>query len=533
MGTYRVDLSSVTQLSLSSVPPTYSDIPYAATGPVRLVTAPSDTARRLYVGALAYLTRVNTTFGPRNIVVDGNTVFSGYMSGDDPGSQPEDVIQRQEYIFRSNNKPFKRRVAAGEIVASSYEKGHIQVRKRAGLVFGNNVSSQFQWITMGVCNTDLGFVKSGNRYYYTPNRFIESGTAIASVQRYTMFASAAWVFPQFYTPSQLYQTILGKPKNGELVTETWAENNSKALDLATELAEMPKTLSSILDGFSLLVDLVKSIKKRQIHLSKVHELTLNKLGVDYITRKRQLDSKYRRLIDNAKSVRRIETLNQRHRRAVKKLDNWVKKQRKIANHDYSQKAATLWLRFRYELSPMLYLVEDAANVLAYSYLTFATSRKRRGDSAEMGIPINWGVKEQLITVPFDDRCWIKSSVGEPKTSNGFKFNLFATAWELLTLSFVVDWFLNIGDVISAFTGGWDPKSAACYSRQIRTTQTLEGKSPGSWVIVDINLYKRSIIDPRLESCLVSRFDLNWFRSLDALSLAWGRNRKLITDNINR
>lgn len=533
MGTYRVDLSSVTMLSASDVPPTYSDIPYAATGPVRLVTAPSGTNARLHAGALAYLQQVNTTFGPRNIMVDGNLVFSGYMSGDDPGSQPEDVVQRREYIFKSNNTPFKRRVAAGEIVVSPYEKGHIQVRKRAGLVFGNTMSTQFQWITMGICNSKLGFIKSGNRYYYTPNHFIESGVEIASVQRYTLYSSAAWLFPQFYTPAQLYTNIMGKPHNGELITETWAENNSKALDLATELAEMPKTLSSILDGFSLLVDLVRSLKKRQIKLSKVHELTQKKLGVDYITRKKQLDAKYRQLISDARSARRIETLARRHRKAVMKLDNWVKKQRKIANHDYSQKAATLWLRFRYELSPLLYLVEDAANVLAYSYLTFATTRKRRSDSTEMGIPLEWGVKEQLITVPHDDRCWIKSSVGEPKTSNGFKFNLFATAWELLTLSFVVDWFINIGDVISAFTGGWDPKNAACYSRRIQTTKTLEGKFPGSWVIVDINLYSRSVIDPRLESCLVSRFDLNWFRSLDALSLTWGRNRKMITDNIHR
>lgn len=136
------------------------------------------------------------------------------------------------------------------------------------------------------------------------------------------------------------------------------------------------------------------------------------------------------------------------------------------------------------------------------------------------------------------------------------FNPFVTAWELTTLSFVVDWFLNVGDFIVAHTAvDLSSTSGYCTSVKIDTVETYELVDEGSktapavadrkpclgpipeevrtWSskeilrVVTTQSYNRSLFTRSDVNLGLQTSFLNWKRSIDSLVLGYNQAKSLI------
>ena len=115
-----------------------------------------------------------------------------------------------------------------------------------------------------------------------------------------------------------------------------------------------------------------------------------------------------------------------------------------------------------------------------------------------------------------------------------KLNPLSTAYELIPLSFVLDWFVNIGDYITAMTNTISyTQQASCYSWKLEGELTIrrkrnlpEGFTPPESTL-RIEHYKRNVINPQDLSGLNLDPSLNWMRQLDAVALLWGPTKKIM------
>lgn len=99
----------------------------------------------------------------------------------------------------------------------------------------------------------------------------------------------------------------------------------------------------------------------------------------------------------------------------------------------------------------------------------------------------------------------------------------------------MDWFVNIGDYITAMTNSVSySQQAATYSWKTEGNVTY-GKSnlilPDGFNAPEVNLsysgYKRIVIDPKAHTGLSYDPFINWKRQLDALALLWGPTKKIL------
>lgn len=118
--------------------------------------------------------------------------------------------------------------------------------------------------------------------------------------------------------------------------------------------------------------------------------------------------------------------------------------------------ASLWLQYRYGIMPIVYSIQDVAKIV--------------GDSHNLYKKVVSIVNAEIVrpqVLPTESSYWHTSiygsktskitgkarwSSGALQTLDQITFNFPLTAWELIPYSFVVDWFINIGDYISAVIG---------------------------------------------------------------------------------
>ena len=136
------------------------------------------------------------------------------------------------------------------------------------------------------------------------------------------------------------------------------------------------------------------------------------------------------------------------------------------------------------------------------------------------------------------RCFIKRKYDPQDILDSLwsllKVNPFSTAWELVPLSFVVDWFVNIGDYITALTShSPHAQQVATLSYKFEGNATYKEENTGCAVDFVFECYQRIVIDPDDVVALQTRFDMNWKRQLDALALSWGPISERIKKTLNK
>jgi hypothetical protein len=244
-----------------------------------------------------------------------------------------------------------------------------------------------------------------------------------------------------------------------------------------------------------------------------------------------------------------------------KLPKNRKEALKMGSH-YAGKLLDRWMEYRYAIMPIVYSVKDVQEVLK-----FADRIVHKGSKPEN---VHRTIEEQYDDCPTADGHSVPLivnivldtdvvSTGRILYDTGslnrlvdqVSTNPFITAWELLPLSFVIDWFVNVSNGIFAATHVGNPfvgSSGYCTSVKQRSSMTARqcgvrnmwywrqystsnvcwdgflheidrsvAYPPGIVFSQETQIYRRTVWK-RPSSALVFDPFLNWKRILDAIAL---------------
>lgn len=185
--------------------------------------------------------------------------------------------------------------------------------------------------------------------------------------------------------------------------------------------------------------------------------------------------------------------------------------------------------------PNVYAVDDALELLGALYNEYDSSREK--DKFEHTIIPPTGFKsvtsESWILT---HKCLVKSryAVNQNMTqrllSHG-SANFMQTLWELGTRTFVVDWFLNIGDFLIALLGVDNSEQRmTSYSHHIDQKLAFVHEETDARVYVTTNCYNRSIINPYDCITISVSNNLNLFRMIDSVAMLWPSIKRLLSSS---
>lgn len=201
---------------------------------------------------------------------------------------------------------------------------------------------------------------------------------------------------------------------------------------------------------------------------------------------------------------------------------------------------TAWLEFRYAWMPIVYSLEDIQEALSTLERGSVKGRARSvvdlSDSKTVTDPNGDGGRASYTTTTtITGHVTIRGyAIGTFSTGGGrFGFDPLLTAWELVTLSFVVDWFIDIGSWLQTYSPfaeggltntGYSLKyefersysgNISYYGKLVNGEFTTGGGTTGTYT-EKIERYVRVPANPPFFPAF--KPDLNWKRGLDLMSL---------------
>lgn len=391
---------------------------------------------------------------------------------------PPSRILNCERPVRPANKDFVRRSKAGEIVLSPFEDWTMILSYQNGVVgekFGN-VLSAYAFLS----STGLGYPQSDAHTsdWCTIGNYQYRGRLRIDYQRYVGMSEKTpyqlgWVDPRPEDIDEISCII-----HGADVQEELSDHNRRLIDVATAMAEMPETVKSIINGCKQVLRLYKDAKRKELRLKN---LVKGPKGSSATAHKQ-----------------------------------WIKDQK-----DRADAIADVWLNFRYNITPTKILIEDMIKYHFGLETEFIRSRKRVEYNIDFPFPANehWSCPDPLVQ---NHRTMIKARLRADavKADAYLSSNPFVTAWELVPLSFVVDWFLTVGDFFSSLMPVPSVQQGATYSWKTDGEYLFYHDETNARVSVRLNHYKRSVINPSDYCRVYLNVDLSTNRQLDALALSW-------------
>lgn len=387
----------------------------------------------------------------------------------DPGSgRPESFVIEIEEAIRPKNADFEKRKQDGEIVVSSMTAYKAVVRCDPVVVDGQS------WGVGWSQNVhDMDFPE-----YAATRPFHGTGNYPASVNG-QFFTFSAFFSVRETAGSGWYLPILNKdlilpwisPINidGPTVTDGMVKLNEETLDLLTELAELPETIAMARDTLGLFKNKAK--------------------------RFRELAKEARDIFGGEKSLA------------------------KLGDH-----GAQLRLLYRYGILPLSYTLEDISKLIKEkfdrSYVKASKTKSFEFEPSISGYKFAGGAS-------LEGRVWLKRRL-DPNSSvqqlqHVFGFNIPKTLWELTPWSLVVDWFVNVGDYLSAVRPTASIQDAATWAtkRDIVGTFTSTGTTtPKHKISVELHYYDRIVINAADNICLSFDPKMTTDRKLDAIAFSW-------------
>lgn len=312
-----------------------------------------------------------------------------------------------------------------------------------------------------------------------------------------------------------------------LITLATAKANQRDADILTMLGELPETIG-------MFNDLIKGLRRplrTLVALSKAKrrwKWDFDYLAYQKLNRKGELVTKYRK---------------QRFKRYFYD-GKW------LAGGELTSKA---WLTYRYGIMPLIYSAQDIIKALEKHEKLFETEKERNVvdieetiDLARLNEPFAVEIPVVVaVTGKVTQRVVIKRRYNvEQLYQKRFGFNPLLTAWELVPLSFVIDWFVQVGDAIQAIQPTCYEAEGATYSvavdldleiRQGVLPQPYNDNSGYQYSVTNVNVsqkgairtYDREVVGTSVRYLtLPTKVQLNWKRTADAFALSWPHIRAL-------
>lgn len=364
---------------------------------------------------------------------------------------------------------FKERVRAGEIIVNPYSVWKSTISTEPGLRIINKKDVTYSYGWYGLRQGDL-VIQWLAEYRRVTARY-EVPVEYFSVSD----ASSNWALP-FYGSFRI---------DKEVVNAAVGEADGLVFDLLTNLAELPETLKWLADLIKQAADATKAAHKKEIEVKKL----LTKKG---------------------RTARQI-----------------------------AQAVASVWMQYRYAIMPISYSIEDVCKALESWKRTYGkVSEKYVETHTESDIRARFGFSDaddfelSVIEASTTHRCAIKRGYDPRGMVDALlqvlKLNPVTTAWELVPLSFVVDWFVNIGQVLTISTApSFHSQEGATYSWKTTVKFTLSHAETGARLVYNHEAYERHVIDPYAEYGLTIGWDLNWMRYLDSIALLLNPSLKVL------
>lgn len=406
-----------------------------------------------------------------------NKYYGSYILGESPVS-PLVLSRKYEPVrVRLKYKEFKARQRAGEILLSPTLNRELKVTVNPG-ISTSAVTGTYQLTCRhsNLFRDQYPIFPTGCRYW--PNRPWDEeegyfrgaipGTMVG-YQRYTYAGSLA--IPVSTSDvnqwaEAFWSAVNALEVDSGLVTEARSEAAAGILDLSTTIAELPETLKMIFEAARLIL-------------------------AKYLECRRKID---------------------------------ILKENKINQADLVTQISALWMQYRYGIMPNVYTIQDGLTYLESELVQYQTVRKGNGSFVLDVPPLgDWSCQPVDIV----HRIFLKNrfAINDLTKSTAFlKTDLLVTGWELIPLSFVVDWVLNVGDFLSSLmapTGSIQEASmASWHGKNLKFTLVNPAYIQGT-IEVDAGFYRADLIKPLDHIGLNIMLSMNVKRALDSLALAWG------------
>lgn len=284
-----------------------------------------------------------------------------------------------------------------------------------------------------------------------------------------------------YRASLARRMQLAEPIPG-IIAKTYATANRGTLDALTAIAELPETVSELYKAVNTCLVMYKDAKNRAF-----------------------------RIYNKGKGFSNSATA----RKNAKEVADAV---------------ANVWMSYRYSIMPNVYLIQDIIKTLN----TNASDYMRFRETGNFKLPpdsLNGFTGESDINVT--NRCFIKRlldvSGSLPEITNLMTANIVITGWELTPLSFVADWFINIGDLLATYT--INPRIAhegSTISWRFTGSEKFTHNVTKATVTSEVTGYIRRLTSQSDAFCISFNSDLSWKQQLDSLALGWGALKRTLS-----
>lgn len=452
---------------------------------------------------------------------DMYTLAQSYVQSGSVAEEPEPVTVNEKFKVPRNNGKAWREAKANPalIVVSDYDVGEVKLTY-------NSIPTERDIGYYGYNDIPIGLFRAGavNGWLYLDSRTrvnAQRGIFRVYFHRY----SVTWGPIERMSPVDLIEMCEHKIDPG-LVASTVAKADKACLDVLTSVAEMPDTVRSIIAGFRVITNMVRDVKKRNITIS-----------ASFDKRKQYLKAKFERDMDRLE--RKLSTIKSSKKKASLQQSATLRqiadrrKAYSIARENLAKELADalsdVWMNFRYNIMPNVLMVEDFINLIESYHADFKTSRDGFIEEIPVELP-GWN----SFAMRVKQGCVIKRRIDpDIRFTSLTHANLVTTAWELVPLSFVVDWFINIGDVLtSTLSPNLALNEGATYTVKYSVQQSVVSQSGLTNCRIDLNITRRRVIQPTQEYGLSFNADLSFYRKLDALALLW-RPIKTMLNNLKR